>query len=40
MLPVGKGKFKTLAVWIDTYSNFVWVQKMKTAGTGKTTVDD
>ena len=38
-LPKGKGGYKTLGVYIDTYSNFVWVQKLKSAGTGKSTVD-
>jgi hypothetical protein len=38
-LPKGKGGYKTLGVYIDTYSNFVWVQKLKSAGTGKSTVE-
>jgi transposase InsO family protein len=37
-LPIGKGGFKTLGVFIDTCSNFIWVTKVKAAGTGKTTV--
>ena len=38
-LPKGKGGFKTLGVYIDTCSNFVWVSKIKTAGTRFTTLD-
>jgi transposase InsO family protein len=37
-LPVGKGGFKTVGLYIDTYSSFVWGTKLKTTGTGKTTV--
>jgi len=36
-LPTGKGGFKTLGVYIDTCSNFVWVSKIKSAGTRLTT---
>jgi transposase InsO family protein len=35
----GKGRYKPLGVYIDTYSKFVWVQKLKSAGTGKLTVE-
>ena len=38
-LPKGKGGFKTLGVYIDTCSNFVWVSKIKSAGTSSTTLD-
>jgi transposase InsO family protein len=37
-LPVGKGGFKTVGLYIDTYSGFVWGTKLKTTGTGKTTI--
>ena len=37
-LPVGKGGFKTVGLYIDTYSNFVWGSKLKTSGSAKTTV--
>lgn len=37
-LPTGKGGFKTVGLYIDAYSSFVWPTKLKTAGTGKTTV--
>src|ERR1700683_3083399 len=37
-LPTGKGGFKTLGVFIDMCSNFIWVTKVKAAGTGRTTV--
>ncbi|RDB30832.1 hypothetical protein Hypma_005999 [Hypsizygus marmoreus] len=37
-LPTGKGGFKTVGLYIDAYSNHVWPTKLKTAGTGKTTV--
>lgn len=38
-LPKGKGGFKTIGLFIDVCSNFVWVCKLKTAGTAKSTVD-
>ena len=38
-LPKGKGGFKTLGMYIDTCSNFVWVSKIKTAGMRFTTLD-
>ena len=38
-LPKGKGGFKTLGVYIDTCSNFIWVSKIKMAGTRFTTLD-
>src|SRR6266481_1518051 len=37
-LPMGKGGFKTVLLVTDTFSNFVWVYKLKSAGTGKTTL--
>src|SRR5882762_8086636 len=36
-LPARKGGFKALGVYIDTCSNFVWVSKIKSAGTRLTT---
>jgi hypothetical protein len=38
VLPVGKGGFKNLGVYIDMCSNFIWVTKVKAAGTVKTTL--
>ena len=38
-LPKGKGGYKTVLMIIDTHSSFVWAYKLKTAGTGKTTLD-
>ena len=35
----GKGGYKTVLMIIDTHSSFVWAYKLKTAGTGKTTLD-
>lgn len=37
-LPVGKGGFKTVGLYIDTYSNFVWRTKLKMTGSGKLTI--
>lgn len=37
-LPAGKGGFKTLGVYVDTCSNFVWVDKIKAAGTARSTL--
>jgi transposase InsO family protein len=37
-LPAGIGNFKTLGVYIDTCSNFIWASKFKDAGTNKTTI--
>jgi transposase InsO family protein len=37
-LPNGKGGFKTVGLYIDTYSGFVWATKLKTAGTSKSTI--
>ena len=37
-LPSGKGGFKTVGLYIDTYSSFVWGTKLKTTGSGKTTI--
>ena len=37
-LPVGKGGFKTVGLYIDTYSNFVWWTKLKTTGSRKSMI--
>jgi transposase InsO family protein len=37
-LPAGKGGFKTVGLYIDTYSGFVWGTKLKTTGSSKSTV--
>jgi transposase InsO family protein len=37
-LPPGIGSYKTLGVYIDMCSNFIWVTKVKGAGTAKTTL--
>ncbi|OJT14782.1 Retrovirus-related Pol polyprotein from transposon 297, partial [Trametes pubescens] len=38
-LPDGKGGFKNVGVYLDTFSQHVWAFKYKTAGTAKTTND-
>ena len=38
-MPHGKGRFHTIGLYLDTYSQHVWAFKHKTHGTGKTTVD-
>ena len=38
-LPKGKGSFKTLGVYINTCSNFIWVSKIKMVGTRFTTLN-
>lgn len=38
-LPDGKGGFKNIGVYLDTFSQHVWVFKFKTAGMAKTTND-
>ena len=37
-LPNGKGGFHTVGLYVDVFSQFVWGDKLKTAGTAKTTV--
>ena len=37
-LPTGKGGFKMILLLIDTFSNFIWAYKLKSTGTGKTTL--
>ena len=34
-MPKGKGGFTKLGIWMDVYAQRVWVTKMKTAATGK-----
>jgi transposase InsO family protein len=38
-MPPGKGGYHTLAVYLDTFSQYVWAFKYKTVGTAKTSVD-
>lgn len=38
-LPKGKGGYSTLGVYLNTFSQHVWVFKYKTAGSTKTTID-
>ena len=35
-LPKGKGRFTKLGLWMDVYSQRVWVTKLKTAAMAKT----
>ena len=37
-LPLRKGGFKTVGLYINTYSSFVWGTKFKTMGSGKSTI--
>ncbi|RXW14873.1 hypothetical protein EST38_g10981 [Candolleomyces aberdarensis] len=37
-MPKGKGGYTKLGMYIDVYSQHVWVDKLKSAATGKTTV--
>jgi hypothetical protein len=39
LLPTGKGGFHTVALFLDTCTQFVWGFKFKTHSTGKTTVN-
>jgi len=38
-MPTGKGGYHTLGLFLDTFSQHIWVTKYKTAGTAKTTID-
>lgn len=38
-MPTGKGGYHTLGLFMDTFSQHLWVTKFKTAGTAKTTID-
>ena len=35
-MPKGKGGFTKLGLWMDVYAQWVWVTKLKTSATGKT----
>jgi len=37
-MPIGRGGFKTIGVYLDVFSQHVWVQAFKTAGSLKTTI--
>ena len=37
-MPLGKGGYHTIGLYLDTYSQHVWAFKYKTAGSAKTTV--
>jgi hypothetical protein len=37
-MPPGKGGYHTVGLYLDTFTQHVWGYKLKTAGTGKTTV--
>ncbi|KIN98063.1 hypothetical protein M404DRAFT_158565, partial [Pisolithus tinctorius Marx 270] len=38
-MPTGKGGYHMLGLFMDTFSQHLWVTKFKTAGTAKTTID-
>ena len=38
-MPNGKGRYHTIGLYLNTYSQHVWAFKYKTAGSAKTTVD-
>jgi len=38
-LPLGKGGYKNVGLYIDVFSHFVWVSQLKVAGSAKTTTD-
>ncbi|KIK32384.1 hypothetical protein CY34DRAFT_101621, partial [Suillus luteus UH-Slu-Lm8-n1] len=38
-LPKGKGRFSTLGVYLDTFSQHIWIFKYKTAGSVTTTIN-
>lgn len=38
-MPQGKGGYHTLGLFLDTFSQHIWVTKFKSAGTAKTTTD-
>jgi hypothetical protein len=37
-LPLGKGGFKKLSLYMDVYSQYLWTRKLKSAASAKTTV--
>ena len=39
LMPVGKGGYHTIGLYLDTFSQHVWAFKYKIAGTARTTVD-
>jgi hypothetical protein len=39
LMPVGKGGYHTITLYLDTFSQHIWVFKHKTAGMAKTTMD-
>jgi len=38
-MPTGKGSYHTLGLFLDMFSQHIWVMKYKTAGTAKTMID-
>ena len=38
-MPTGKGGYHTLSLFLDTFSQHLWITKFKMAGTAKTTID-
>ena len=38
-MPTGKGGYHTLGLFLDTFSQHLWVTKFKMAGTANTTID-
>jgi hypothetical protein len=38
-MPLGKGGYHTIGLYLDTFSQHMWAFKYKTAGTAKTTID-
>ena len=38
-MPLGKGGYHTIGLYLDTFSQHIWAFKYKTAGTAKTMVD-
>jgi hypothetical protein len=38
-MPVGKGGYHTIGLYLDTFSQHIWAFKYKSAGTAKTTID-
>ena len=37
-MPIGQGGFKTVGVYLDVFSQHIWVQAFKTAGSSKMTI--
>jgi hypothetical protein len=38
-LSVGKGAYKNVGLYVDVFSHYVWVSKLKVAGSAKRTLD-